>query len=600
MREWRTRSRVFFLFLWLALWAGAWADDGSRHALSLGDSPMYGPDFSHFAYANPKAPKGGTLRMEALGSFDSFHPFILRGMAASGLSLLFDTLMTSSEDEPFAMYPLLADSVTLAKDGSWVRFSLHPEARFHDGSPVRASDVAFSFRKLVSEGRPHYAKYYRDVTGVVVEDERRIRFDFRASDNPELPLILGQFPVLSEKDWEGVDFGRSGFRVPLGSGPYKLESHVPGRRVVYVRDPDYWGRDLPVNRGQYNFDEVSYEYFRDATVSLEAFKAGYYDLRQEYTARIWATQYTGAPFRDGRIVKKERKHRLPAGMQGFAMNTRRPLFQDARVRKALHLAFDFEWSNRALFYDQYTRSDSYFSNSDMEASGWPSEGELRYLKPLKEFLPEKVFGTVPLPPGSDGTGFMRGHLLHAAALLEEAGYTLQGGQLQTPEGTPFRFEILLSNPAFERVMLPYVQHLRRLGIHARVRVVDPSQYIHRMRRFDFDMTVAVFPQSLYPGNEQQDFWSCKAADTPGSRNVAGICDPAVDALVQAIATAPDRDTLVDACRSLDRVLRHGYYVVPNWHTSFFRLAYRSHIAMPYEYPPYGLGLWTWWDRNAGS
>ncbi|TWI76921.1 microcin C transport system substrate-binding protein [Desulfobotulus alkaliphilus] len=586
----------FFLLLWASGWV--WAGGETMHALSLGEKPRYGPDFTHFAYANPNAPKGGSLRMEALGSFDSFHPFIMRGVAASGLNLLFDTLMTSSEDEPFAMYPLLAESVTLAEDGSWVRFTLHGEARFHDGTPVLASDVAFSFRKLVSEGRPHYAKYYRDVAEVVVEDERRVRFDFKNAENPELPLILGQLYVLSEKDWEGVDFGRSGFRVPLGSGPYRLESYVPGRRVVYQRDPEYWGRDLPVNRGHYNFDRLSYEYFRDATVSLEAFKAGYYDLRREHTAKIWATQYTGRAFRDGSIVKKKIPHELPAGMQGFAMNVRRSLFQDVRVREALSLAFDFEWSNRALFYDQYTRSESYFSNSEMAAEGLPSQGELAYLLPLKELLSPEVFGPLPQPVESDGSGFMREALLKAADLLREAGYDIRGGELYTPEGQPFTFEILLHNPAFERVMLPYVQNLRRLGILARVRVVEPSQYIQRLRSFDFDMTVAVFPQSLSPGNEQQDFWSCKAAETPGSRNVGGICDPAVDALVQAIATASDRRALMDACRSLDRVLRHGHYVVPNWHTSVFRLAHRSHIAMPAKHPPYGLGLWTWWDKNA--
>jgi microcin C transport system substrate-binding protein len=593
------KKRILVLFACILLWADSLSAQAlPRHALSLGEAPAYGPDFTHFAYVRPDAPKGGMLRLEALGTFDSFHPFIMKGMAASGIGLLFDTLMTSSDDEPFAQYGLLAESVTLAEDGSWIRFTLHPQARFHDGTPVRASDVAFTFRMLVKDGKPHYARYYRDVAEVVAEDERKVRFDFRTPDNPELPLILGQLPVLSEKDWEGVDFGRSGFRVPLGSGPYRLESFEPGRRVVYVRDGEYWGRELPVNRGQYNFDRIAYEYFRDATVSLEAFKAGYYDLRLENTAKIWATQYTGKAFRDGHLVKTVLPHKLPGGMQGFAMNTRRALFQDVRVREALSLAFDFEWSNTTLFHDQYVRSRSYFSNSEMAAKGLPTKEELRYLEPLRGMLGEDVFGPVPLPPLTDGSGFLRAQLLRAADLLEEAGCILKDGVLHTPEGRPFRFEILLHNPVFERVMLPYVQNLKRLGIVARIRSVDPSQYVNRMRSFDFDMTVAVFPQSLSPGNEQEDFWSCKAASTPGSRNYMGICDPAVDALVQAIATAPDRDSLIAACRSLDRVLRHGHYLVPNWHTSVFRLAHRSTIAMPDTPPPYGLAIYSWWDKNA--
>lgn len=585
-----------FIILFCPVWL--FAESLPRHALFLGAPPLYGPDFSHFKYVNPDAPKGGTLRMEATGSFDSLNPYIVKGVAASGLGLLFDTLTTASDDEPFAQYGLLAENMTLAKDLSWVRFSLRPEARFHDGSPVRASDVAFSFRMLVEKGQPFYARYYQDVKEVVVEDDRRVRFDFSHADNPELPLILGQLPVLSEKDWEGQDFDRSGFRTPLGSGPYCIESYEPGRRIRYRRNEAYWGKNLPVNRGQYNFDHISYEYFRDATVSLEAFKAGYYDYRLENTAKIWASQYKGKAFDEGAILKKEIPHKLPAGMQGFVMNIRRTLFKDLRVRKALVLAFDFEWSNRALFQDQYARSTSFFTNSEMAATGFPSEEELFYLEPLRDLLAPEVFGMPPALPVSDGSGFSREPLLLASELLDEAGCPLKNGKRLTPEGTPFSFEILLYNDAFSRVILPYAENLKRLGIEARIRLVDPSQYVNRVRRFDFDMIVSVFPQSLSPGNEQREFWGCEAASMAGSRNVIGICDPAVDKLVEAIARAQDRNKLVGACQSLDRVLRQGYYLVPNWYSPVFRIGYRNHIAMPEISPPYNLGIMTWWDKRA--
>lgn len=568
-----------------------------RHALSLGDPPKYGPDFTHFDYVNPDAPKGGELRMAVTGSFDSLNPYIVKGVSASGLGLLFDTLTTASDDEPFAQYGLLAQSVTLADDLSWIRFTLRPEAKFHDGSPVRASDVAFSFRILVEKGEPFYARYYHDVKDVVVEDEQRVRFDFKHGNNPELPLILGQLPVLSEKDWEGEAFDQSGFRIPLGSGPYLVESFEPGRRIRYRRNEAYWGKNLPVNRGLYNFDHMAYEYFRDTTVSLEAFKAGYYDYKLENTAKIWAGQYKGKPFDEGVLLKKEIPHKLPAGMQGFAMNIRRSLFKEGKVRKALVLAFDFEWSNQALFYGLYARSTSFFTNSEMAAQGLPSEEELFYLESLREILAPEVFGEVPLPPVSDGSGFLREPLLQASRLLDDAGYPLVNGKRMTPDGRVFSFEILLDNDAFTRVTLPYVENLKRLGIEARIRMVDPSQYVNRVRSFDFDMIVFVFPQSLSPGNEQRDFWSCEAASIPGSRNVIGICDPAVDKLVEAVSTAPNRKSLIAACRSLDRVLRQGYYLVPNWYSAVFRIGYRKHIGMPETAPPYNLGILTWWDRR---
>ena len=567
-----------------------------RHGLDLYDQLKYRPDFTHFDYVNPDAPKRGTLRRAAIGTFDTFNDFIIKGVSAAGIGLVYDTLMASAEDEPFSEYGLIAEKVELPEDRTWVIFHLNPKARFHDGQPVTADDVVYTFNLLLKKGQPMYRRYYAEVTGVEALDSRRVKFSFKNGSNSELPLIVGQLVVLPKHFWEKHDFSKADLTIPLGSGPYRVKSFKPGNRVVYERVRDYWGKDLPVNKGRYNFDTISYDYYRDTTVSLEAFKAGEYDFRMEYVAKNWATLYTGPPFADGRIIKKEIPHKIPQGMQGFVYNTRRPIFKDRRVREALIYAFDFEWSNKNLFYGQYTRTSSYFSNSDLAAKGPPSPAELKLLKPFADRLPPGVFKDSYHLPTTDGRGDIRANLRRAARLLREAGWTIKNRRLVNAEGKPFTFEILLNQPAFERVVLPFKKNLARLGIEARIRLVDTAQYLNRIRQFDFDMVVWNFGQSLSPGNEQRYYWGSAAADTPGSRNLAGVKDPVVDALIEKIVHARTRQELVVAVKALDRVLQWGFYVLPHWHLSSFRIAYWDKFLQPEIHPLYGLGLMTWWCK----
>jgi microcin C transport system substrate-binding protein len=526
----------------------------SFHALAMNGQPKYGPDFTHFDYAFPDAPKGGTVRLAAIGTFDSFNPFIVKGNSADGLGLLFDTLTEQSLDEPFTEYGLLADRIELAPDRSFMTFHLREEARFHDGSPVTAADVAFTFRTLVELGNPHYAQYYADVERIDVVDAQTVTFVFKPNSSQELPLILGQLPVLSEASWQGRDFSASGLDVPMGSGPYRIGEFKAGQRLTFVRDPGYWGRDLPVNRGRHNFDTIIYDYYRDLTVTLEAFKAGEYDFRQEYNSKQWATGYTGPAVNAGMIRTESVPHKLSQGMQAFVFNTRRAIFADPLVRQALNFAFDFEWSNKNLFYGQYARSTSFFSNSDMASSGPPSEEEKAILEPLG--LPAEVYMQEISLPVTDGSGNIRENLRAAADLLRRAGWSVEGGKL-VKDGKPFVFEMLLVQPDFERVVLPFQRNLARLGITMSVRMVDTSQYLERLRGFDFDMIVSSFPQSLSPGNEQRSFWHSASADMPGSRNYCGIKNPAIDTLVDLVIAAPDRDALILRCKALDRALAVG-------------------------------------------
>lgn len=563
----------------------------SFHALAMNGQPKYGPDFTHFDYAFPDAPKGGTVRLAAIGTFDSFNPFIVKGNSADGLGLLFDTLTEQSLDEPFTEYGLLADRIELAPDRSFMTFHLREEARFHDGSPVTAADVAFTFRTLVELGNPHYAQYYADVERIEVVDAQTVTFVFKPSSSQELPLILGQLPVLSEASWQGRDFSASGLDVPMGSGPYRIGEFKAGQRLTFVRDPGYWGRDLPVNRGRHNFDTIIYDYYRDLTVTLEAFKAGEYDFRQEYNSKQWATGYTGPAVNAGMIRTESVPHKLSQGMQAFVFNTRRAIFADPLVRQALNFAFDFEWSNKNLFYGQYARSTSFFSNSDMASSGPPSEEEKAILEPLG--LPAEVYMQEISLPVTDGSGNIRENLRAAADLLRRAGWSVEGGKL-VKDGKPFVFEMLLVQPDFERVVLPFQRNLARLGITMSVRMVDTSQYLERLRGFDFDMIVSSFPQSLSPGNEQRSFWHSASADMPGSRNYCGIKNPAIDTLVDLVIAAPDRDALILRCKALDRALLWGWYVIPHWHSTYWRVAFWDKFGRPEKLADYGLDFQSWW------
>src|SRR5216684_7620420 len=502
---------VFGLGLSLAATAAAAA--GGSHGLSLFGELKYSPDFTNFEYADPHAPKGGIMKFSAIGTYDTLNPFVVKGVAAAGIGQVFDTLAVASQDEPGSEYGLIADSIDLAPDKLSVLYTLRKEARFHDGSPMTPGDVVWTFNTLREKGHPMYRSYYGDVTEIAQEGERGIRFHFKSAENRELPQILGEMPVLSKAYSSGRDFAKTTLDIPLGSGPYKVDSLDPGRSITYRRVADYWGADLPVNRGRHNVDVIRYDYYRDGTIALEAFKAGQYDVRRENSSKSWATGYDSPALRAGLIKKEQIPNELSSGMQGFGFNLRRPIFRDPRVREALAYAFDFEWSNKNLFYGSYQRTRSYFDNSELAATGVPQGEELKILEKFRGHLPDAVFAAEYNPPKYDGSGNIRDGLRNALKLLKEAGWTFKGEKLVNDEtGQPFEFEILLDDPQMERIVLPVKKNLERMGITTRVRTIDPAQYEKRMQTFDFDMAVALFPQSLSPGNEQREFFGSAAAD----------------------------------------------------------------------------------------
>ena len=564
------------------------------HGLSLLDAPSLPPGFSHFPWVNPDAPKGGEIALTAIGSFDSFNPFILRGTSAVGIGLIYDPLIASNADEPSTEYGHLAHTIEIAGDRLSVAFELREEARWHDGRPVTAEDVVWTFDTLRTQGRPFYRAYWADVTEAVAEGPRRVVFRFRTNENRELAQILGQISILPKHWWEGRDFTRPITEPPLGSGPYRIARFEQNRTVVYERVADYWARDLGTRRGLYNFDRYRYEYFRDTSVAFEAFRAGQIDWRTENIARDWATGYDFPARRRGLVRLESIPHQLPTGMQAFIVNLRRPLFQDQRVRRALIEMFDFEWMNANLFFGTYTRTGSYYSNSEFAATGLPEGEELAVLERFRGRVPEAVFTTPYSLPTTDGSGSNRDGARRALDLLRQAGWTVRNRRLVNAQGQPFEFELLLNGASFERVALPYVQWLQRVGIEARVRTVDPAQYQVRTDAFDYDMTVDVIPQSLSPGNEQRDFFTCEKARQNGSQNIAGFCDPVLDELVELVINAPNRAALVARTRALDRVLLHNDYVIPQWHIRSFQIAWWDKFGRPPRPPRFGLGLEGWW------
>ncbi|MCC6136299.1 MAG: extracellular solute-binding protein [Candidatus Contendobacter sp.] len=577
----------------LSVATGAWA--APAHGIALHGQLKYGPDFPHFDYVNPDAPKGGEARFAAIGSFDTFNPFNIKGEQVVGIGQLFESLLMSSADEPFSEYGLIAESVNVSEDRSSVTFTLRPQAKFHDGSPVTADDVLFSFETLKTKGSPSFRFYYVNVAKAEKISERQIKFTFAPGENQELPLIIGQMPVLSKKYWENRDFAATTLEIPVSSGPYRIEKFEPGRFIVYQRDENYWGKELPVNRGQNNIDRLRYDYYRDANVALEAFKAGAYDLRIENNSKLWATGYDFPALTQGWVKKITFPRQLPAGMQGFAFNLRRPLFQDPKVRQALAYAFDFEWSNRNLFFGQYTRTRSYFDNSELAARGLPSPEELALLEPLRKELPPEVFTAAYEPPTANDDAQLRANFQKALQLLQEAGWVFKDRKLVNAKtGEPFRFELLIAEPTWERIGLPFARNLERLGIEMTVRNVDSAQYENRMRDFDFDMAVNVWGQSLSPGNEQREFWSSAAADQPASRNLSGLKNPAVDKLVEQLVAAPDRASLVTRTRALDRALQWSYLVIPHWHIAYDRLVLWNKFGYPAVTPLQGVQLNAWW------
>ncbi|HVL59330.1 MAG TPA: extracellular solute-binding protein [Burkholderiaceae bacterium] len=578
----------------------------AAHGLAWGDQPKYPPDFKHFDYVDPAAPKGGTVTLDGFGSFEKLNPFTLKGIVAAGVGLLmFETLAEQSEDEPFSIYGLLAERMEFADDGLSITFTLNPKARFNNGDPVMAEDVKHSFEMLLSKlAHPRFANYYADVERAVVVDERTIRFEFKRR-NHELHMILGGLPVFSRKWGAGKPFDQIIQEEPIASGPYRIERVDWGRNISFRRDPGYWGKDLPVRRGMFNFDRVVYKYFRDETARLEGFKAGAFDWIAENSARNWARGHVGPRYGDGRIHKREFAHSNPAGLQGFVMNTRRPLFADARVRQALGLAFDFEWMNRQVFFGQYERSPSYFTNSEMVATGRPEGDELALLRSIEDKVDPAVFGEVPVPPATAAPASLRENLRQAMALLQQAGWSVgEDGVLRNAQGAPFAFEILSYSRSLERIAVPWARNLEKLGIRPTLRVTDPVLYQQRGDNFDFDVMVQLLPASPTPGNELIERFTAAAAGQPGSDNLAGVRDPAVDALVERLLQSETRAELVTAARALDRVLRHGYYMVPHFHAAAHRVAFWDRFGYPATLPKYygasGWMLKTWWVADRGG
>ena len=600
LRSWRNRVETIAAatsFLCNAIPVGADQSLPWQHALSLYGEPKYPPDFQHFDYVDPDAPKGGMLRLAAVGTFDSVNPFILKGVAAAGSLMLYNRLCTKAMDEYHTVYGQLARRMQMPEDRSWVVFELHPEAKWHDGRPLTAADVAFSFSTLRGEGIPFYRAFYADVDTVEVLGRHQVKFTFREGVNREMPMILGQLRVLPEHYWKERTFAATTLEPPLGSGPYRVASLDPGRSITYERVPDYWGRDLPVHRGRHNFDHVHYEYYRDNTVAIEAFKTAEYDVRFLGNTREWSVEYRDfEPIRSQRLVKERLPHQLIRGMDGFCFNTRRSKFADRRVRAALSQAYDFEWSNRNLYHGLYTRSDSFWGNSGLGSSGLPAGMELELLEPYRGRIPEEVFSTDYIPPSTAPPGSLRQNLRTARGLLVAAGWRVEEGRLvHDRTGEQMEIEFLLSSPTYERVLGPIIQNLERLGVAARVRTVDAAQYQNRIREFDFDIVVAGWRQTLSPGNEQRNFWSSTAAASPGSRNYAGINDPVVDELIEHQIASPDRERQVALTRALDRVLLWGHYVIPGAHSREHRLAYWNKLGKPDRPPANGLGFPdTWW------
>jgi microcin C transport system substrate-binding protein len=580
------------------------ADAGAAHAFSLYDTPKYPAGFSHFDYLNPEAPKGGDLYLanpDSRTSFDKFNPFSMKGVAAAGVSnLMFESLAITSADEIATMYGLLAEDMVLAPDRMSMTFRLHPKARFNNGDPVLAEDVKYSFDTLMAKGAPQFKMIFADVKQSVVLDASTVRFDFKTA-NRELPLIVGGMPVFSRKWAAGTPFDKIQLTVPIASGPYLIEKYDLGRAITFRRNPSYWATDLPVRRGAFNFDRIVYRFYKDDVARLEAFMAGEFDVVVEYRAKNWARAYKGKPFDTGEIIKTTLKHSNGAGMQAFVMNLRRPQFQDARVRRALGLALDFEWMNRQLFYSQYVRIDSFFSNSELAARELPSEAELKLLEPLRDQLDPAVFGPAPRPPATNAPASLRDNLLKARALFKEAGWEYRDGALRNQKGEIFSFEILDDQSALSRIIAVYVRNLEKLGVRVSQRTADFALVQKRMEEFDFDMTSQRFGDVTSPGNEMFDMLGSKAADEKGSSNYWGLKDPVVDKLVTALVQAESRAELVAASRSLDRVLLHKYIVVPHWYSSTHRVAYRNRFGMPkispkyYQADPYVIS--SWWQMK---
>jgi microcin C transport system substrate-binding protein len=583
--------------------ASAQEEPQHRHAVSLIGTPKYPADFQHFDYVNPDAPKGGLVRMADIGSFDSLNPILYRGESAAGLGLIYETLMQDSLEEPSTSYGLIAEWASYPPDFSSVTFKLRDEARWQDGTPIAPEDVVYSL-EINKAANPRMGLYYKNVAKAEATGPNQVTFTFDVKGNRELPMIMGQLTILPKHYWTGKDANgnqrdplKTTLEPPLGSGPYRIKQMTPGRTISYERVADYWGKDLPVNRGQWNFDTIRFDYYRDETVAFEGFKAGNLDYWQEASSKNWATAYDFAAVRDGLIKRQEVETERSQPMQCFVFNVRRPQFQDRRVRKAFALAFDFEWANKNLFFGQYARVGSYFQGTELAApADLPQGRELEILNEVKDQVPPEVFTTVHTNPANTSPDDLRGNLRKAVQLLKEAGYEVKDGVLiDTKTGKQLTVEFLLVSPLFERIVQPYIANLQRLGIKATLRMVDSAQYTRRLNVFDYDIVVGNFAQSDSPGNEQRDFWGSEAAGREGSQNLIGIKDPTIDKLVDHVIFAKNREELVAATHALDRVLLWNDFVVPQWFSPKVRIAYWNRYGQPAKLPGLTPGfMQVWW------
>tara|TARA_Y100000590_G_scaffold75748_1_gene83756 strand:+ start:18697 stop:20529 length:1833 start_codon:yes stop_codon:yes gene_type:complete len=594
--------RLIFILFYLFYSIPSFAEINVSHAIAMHGDPKYKKNFKHLDYVNPNAPKGGNVTFSTTGSYDTFNPFTLKGTPADGISNIYETLTISSSDEAFTEYGLIAETIEWPDDRSWVAFNLRKEAKWHDGKNITADDVVWTFNTLMEKGHPFYKYYYGEVKEVIKESELKVRFNFEGKTNLELPLIIGQLPVLPKHYWENKNFEETTLQIPIGSGPYKISSFDPGRSISYELDLEYWGLNLAIKKGIDNFGSIKYEYYKDRNIEREAFKSGEIDFFSENSSKEWATSYNVPAVKNKLIIKELIEHENPQGMQAFVFNTRNIIFQDKRVREALSYAFDFEWTNTNLFYGAYKRTNSFFENSELASSGIPQGEEFNLLKNLKKeyenSLSQELFLKEFNPPKTDGSGYNRKELSKATSLLNKAGWELENNILINKKlGKKFEFEILLVSPAFERIVLPFKDNLEKLGIKVNVRTIDSSQYQQRLETFDFDMIVSSFRQSLSPGNEQRNFWGSDAANTNGSRNIIGIKNEAIDKLIEKVISSKDREDLIISTKALDRALLWNHYVIPQWHISAYRVLYWDFFDKPKIRPKYSLGTNTWWINN---
>jgi len=588
------KKYIIILFLFFNINVSIASDENYDHAISVFNEIKYKNNFKHFDYVNPNAPKKGVIKLAERGTFDSLNQFILKGLPAIGLDNIYDSLLVTSLDEPLTAYGLIAKGMKVSEDNTSITFFLNQNAVWHDNNPVTSYDIEWTFNTILEKGHPSYKSYYSDIKIIEIIDKYTIKFHFKNDNNRELPIIIGQMKILPKHFWKDKKFDSSVLSIPLGSGPYKIKEVNLGKNITYERVKDHWAQKLPVNIGHNNFNEIHYDYYRDSNVMIEALKANEYDFRSENISKEWATAYNDLK-NNITFIKEEIDHELPQGMQAFIYNMRKDIFKNIELRKALALAFDFEWTNKTLFYGQYIRSSSYFSNSDLASSGLPSKEEMTTIKKLKNKVPKEIFTEIYNPGKTDGSGNNRKNLRKAMQILKEANYKLENKILKDSDGRQIKFEILLISPAFERIVGPFIKNLKKLGVEANIRIVDTAQYKNRLDTYDFDMVVMARGQSLNPGNEQRNFWSSESANINGSANWIGIKNKTIDELIELIIQAPNREKLIIYTKLLDRVLLHNHYVIPHWHIKMWRIAYWNKIKRPDNLPKYSLGFpEIWW------